>query len=43
MLRSGYIPIDRKHFVSAMRSIDAAAKKIREGTSIMTFPKEPGA
>ena len=39
MLRSGYIPIDRKHFVSAMRSIDAAAKKIREGTSIMTFPE----
>ncbi len=39
MLRSGYIPIDRKHFVSAMKSIDAAAKKIREGTSVMTFPE----
>lgn len=39
MLKSGYIPIDRKHFISAMRSIEEAATKIREGTSVMTFPE----
>jgi len=39
MLRSGYIPIDRKHFVSAMKSINEAATKVREGTSVMTFPE----
>ena len=33
------IPIDRKNFVSAMRSIAAAAKKVQEGRSVMTFPE----
>ena len=39
LYRYGAIPIDRKNFVSAMRSIDAAAKKIREGKSVMTYPE----
>jgi 1-acyl-sn-glycerol-3-phosphate acyltransferase len=39
MLKSGYIPIDRKHFISAMRSIEEASVKVREGTSVMTFPE----
>ena len=37
--KSGAIPIDRKRLISAMRSIDAAAKQIRQGTSVMTFPE----
>lgn len=39
MKRSGYIPIDRKNFVRAMRSISDAARIIREGKSVMTFPE----
>ena len=37
--RSGAIEIDRQNVVRAMRSIDDAAKKIREGKSVMTFPE----
>ena len=33
------IPIDRKNYISAMRSIDAAARRVRDGKSIMTFPE----
>lgn len=37
--RYGTIEIDRQHHVSAVQSIDAAARKIREGKSVMTFPE----
>jgi len=37
--RTGSIEIDRKHHVSAVESIDEAARKIREGKSVMTFPE----
>ena len=37
--RTGSIPIDRKNFVRAMRSIHDAARRIREGKSVMTFPE----
>ena len=33
------IPIDRKNFVSAMRSIEAAARQVKAGRSVMTFPE----
>ena len=39
MRKGGYIPIDRKNFVRAMRSIGDAARIIREGKSVMTFPE----
>ena len=39
MRKGGYIPIDRKNFVRALRSIDDAARIIREGKSVMTFPE----
>jgi 1-acyl-sn-glycerol-3-phosphate acyltransferase len=39
MRKGGYIPIDRKNFVRAMRSISDAALIIREGKSVMTFPE----
>ncbi len=39
MRKGGYIPIDRKNFVRAMRSISDAARIIREGKSVMTFPE----
>ena len=38
LARTGSIPIDRKNFIRAMRSIDDAARRIREGKSVMTFP-----
>lgn len=37
--RTGSIEIDRKNHVAAVESIDAAARKIREGKSVMTFPE----
>lgn len=37
--RTGSIPIDRKNFVRAVRSIQDAADRIREGKSVMTFPE----
>jgi 1-acyl-sn-glycerol-3-phosphate acyltransferase len=39
MRKGGYIPIDRKNFVRAMRSISDAAQIIRDGKSVMTFPE----
>jgi len=39
MKKGGYIPIDRKNFVRALRSIGDAARIIRDGKSVMTFPE----
>ena len=39
MRNAGYIEIDRQHHERAMRSIDEAAEKIKEGKSVMTFPE----
>jgi 1-acyl-sn-glycerol-3-phosphate acyltransferase len=39
MRKGGYLPIDRKNFVRAMRSINDAAQIIRDGKSVMTFPE----
>jgi len=39
MRRAGYIEIDRQHHEKALRSLDDAAQKIREGKSVMTFPE----
>jgi 1-acyl-sn-glycerol-3-phosphate acyltransferase len=35
----GHIPIDRSNPVRARRSIDAAARRIRGGTSVVVFPE----
>jgi 1-acyl-sn-glycerol-3-phosphate acyltransferase len=35
----GHIPIDRRNPVRARRSIDAAARRIRGGTSVVVFPE----
>jgi 1-acyl-sn-glycerol-3-phosphate acyltransferase len=35
----GFIPIDRRHKESAMRSIDAGAQSIRSGNSFLIFPE----
>ena len=39
MRRAGYIEIDRQHHKRALQSLEEAAKKIREGKSVMTFPE----
>lgn len=39
MRGAGYIEIDRQHHERAMLSIDTAARKIREGKSVMSFPE----
>ena len=39
MRRAGYIEIDRQNHEKALQSIDEAARKIREGKSVMTFPE----
>ncbi|NPU85298.1 MAG: 1-acyl-sn-glycerol-3-phosphate acyltransferase [Syntrophaceae bacterium] len=39
MRNAGYIEIDRRHHEKALRSIDEAAEKIREGKSVMSFPE----
>lgn len=39
MRNAGYIEIDRQNHSEAMKSLDIAAKKIREGKSVMTFPE----
>jgi 1-acyl-sn-glycerol-3-phosphate acyltransferase len=39
MRDAGYIEIDRKNRVRAMKSLDEAARKIREGKSVMSFPE----
>jgi 1-acyl-sn-glycerol-3-phosphate acyltransferase len=37
--RSGHIPVDRGKPHEALRSLDQAAKKIREGRSVVLFPE----
>jgi 1-acyl-sn-glycerol-3-phosphate acyltransferase len=39
MRRAGYIEIDRQHHEKALKSLDEAALKIREGKSVMTVPE----
>lgn len=39
MLRAGYIPIDRSDGRKALRSLDAAAKRIKGGASVVVFPE----
>jgi 1-acyl-sn-glycerol-3-phosphate acyltransferase len=39
MKNAGYIEIDRQHHQNALQSLDEAAKKIREGKSVVTFPE----
>jgi 1-acyl-sn-glycerol-3-phosphate acyltransferase len=39
MRNAGYIEIDRQHHERALRSIDEAAEKIKQGKSVMTFPE----
>jgi len=37
--RSGHIPVDRERPREAMRSLDAAAQRIRAGSSVVLFPE----
>jgi len=39
MRNAGYIEIDRQHHEKALRSLDEAAEKIRDGKSVMSFPE----
>ncbi len=39
MKNAGYIEIDRQHHEKALKSLDEAAGKIREGKSVVTFPE----
>jgi 1-acyl-sn-glycerol-3-phosphate acyltransferase len=39
MRRAGYIPVDRSHGRQAMKSLDEAARRIAEGTSVLIFPE----
>ncbi len=39
MKNAGYIEIDRQNHEKAMVSLDEAARKIREGKSVVTFPE----
>ncbi|MEJ2364254.1 MAG: lysophospholipid acyltransferase family protein [Deltaproteobacteria bacterium] len=39
MKGAGYIPIDRSNRKEAFRSIDLAATRVREGTSVVIFPE----
>lgn len=39
MARAGYIPLDRSHGRRALKSMEAAAAKIRGGTSVVIFPE----
>lgn len=39
MRNAGYIEIDRQQHEKAMKSLDVAARKVREGKSVMTFPE----
>ena len=39
MKRSGYIPIDRSNRKKAMRSLTTAARRIRDGVSVIVFPE----
>lgn len=39
MRRAGHIPVDRAHGRKAIKSLDAAAKEIAAGTSVVIFPE----
>jgi len=39
MRLAGYIPVDRTHGRQAMKSLEAAAKRIAAGTSVIIFPE----
>jgi 1-acyl-sn-glycerol-3-phosphate acyltransferase len=39
MKNAGYIEIDRQNHEKALKSLDEAAQKIREGKSVVTFPE----
>ena len=39
MHRVGYIPIDRSHGRQALKSLDDAAQRIADGTSVLIFPE----
>ena len=39
MKNAGYIEIDRQNHEKALKSLEEAAKKIREGKSVVTFPE----
>jgi 1-acyl-sn-glycerol-3-phosphate acyltransferase len=39
MKNAGYIEIDRQNHEKALKSLDEAASKIREGKSVVTFPE----
>jgi 1-acyl-sn-glycerol-3-phosphate acyltransferase len=39
MRKAGYIEMDRQNHKSALRSIEKAARKIRDGKSVMSFPE----
>lgn len=39
MQRAGYIPVDRSDGRKALRSLDAAAQRIRSGASVVIFPE----
>jgi 1-acyl-sn-glycerol-3-phosphate acyltransferase len=39
MRNAGYIEIDRQNHEKAMKSLEEAAEKIREGKSVVTFPE----
>ena len=39
MKKAGYIPVDRTHGRQALKSLDEAAKRIAEGTSVIIFPE----
>lgn len=39
MARAGYIPIDRGDGRQALRSLDSAAKIVKEGNSVVVFPE----
>ena len=39
MRRVGYIPVDRSHSRAAVKSLDEAAQRISDGTSVIIFPE----
>jgi 1-acyl-sn-glycerol-3-phosphate acyltransferase len=40
MYAMGFIPVDREHRSTAVRSFEAAAERIRAGRSVLLFPEE---
>jgi 1-acyl-sn-glycerol-3-phosphate acyltransferase len=39
MKRAGYIPVDRSRGRQALKSLDEAARRIADGTSVIIFPE----